>query len=382
MHVRISLHKNAGSPAGWLTVTLFHIEAMLSFSVLALIGMFIPEQIDLNLFQTLLEQPLIFEYLYNFAYFCMMGLIAPFYVASGFSLYINRRIELEAWDIELQFRHCMDKRTKLNPTPKPNKNERSLASIFLFVFSVCGLFGFSDTSYATTTEEPLVSTMGESDHAHSKEQILTTLESPPFVIEKTVTQWEWQNDTSQQDKDSSAPEWLKDLNSFDGLENVLDNIAVIFEIAIWTFFALIVFLLIRSLIKNFDHSSLGSKRAAVKAKSAPTVIMGMEITQESLPEDIADAVRKTLTNNDYRTALSLLYRFSLYTLIHDFNAPLESWHTERECADIVKTGGAPEISTLFNELTLTWQLQAYAHRSPSESEILSLCDRLTEAFKP
>jgi hypothetical protein len=31
-------------------------------------------------------------------------LIEPFYIAANFGLYINRRTQLEAWDIELSFR--------------------------------------------------------------------------------------------------------------------------------------------------------------------------------------------------------------------------------------------------------------------------------------
>ena len=30
--------------------------------------------------------------------------LEPFYVASGFAMYLNRRVELEAWDIEQEFR--------------------------------------------------------------------------------------------------------------------------------------------------------------------------------------------------------------------------------------------------------------------------------------
>ena len=32
--------------------------------------------------------------------------IEPFYVAAGFGLYLNRRAELEAWDIEQEFRRA------------------------------------------------------------------------------------------------------------------------------------------------------------------------------------------------------------------------------------------------------------------------------------
>ncbi len=32
--------------------------------------------------------------------------LEPFYVAAGFATYLNRRVELEAWDIEQEFRHA------------------------------------------------------------------------------------------------------------------------------------------------------------------------------------------------------------------------------------------------------------------------------------
>ncbi len=33
-----------------------------------------------------------------------LSIIEPLYVAAGFTLYLNRRTHLEAWDIELAFR--------------------------------------------------------------------------------------------------------------------------------------------------------------------------------------------------------------------------------------------------------------------------------------
>ncbi len=40
------------------------------------------------------------------AYAIVMCVLEPFYVASGFALYLNRRVELEAWDIEQEFRRA------------------------------------------------------------------------------------------------------------------------------------------------------------------------------------------------------------------------------------------------------------------------------------
>ena len=40
------------------------------------------------------------------AYALVVLFLEPFYVAAGFALYLNRRAELEAWDIEQEFRHA------------------------------------------------------------------------------------------------------------------------------------------------------------------------------------------------------------------------------------------------------------------------------------
>jgi len=47
-------------------------------------------------------QALIFTLAYAVAIVC----VEPFYVAAGFGLYLNRRVELEAWDIEQEFRRA------------------------------------------------------------------------------------------------------------------------------------------------------------------------------------------------------------------------------------------------------------------------------------
>jgi hypothetical protein len=40
------------------------------------------------------------------AYSVVIAILEPFYVASGFAMYLNRRVELEAWDIEQEFRRA------------------------------------------------------------------------------------------------------------------------------------------------------------------------------------------------------------------------------------------------------------------------------------
>ena len=40
------------------------------------------------------------------AFACAVLIVEPFYVAAGFAMYLNRRAELEAWDIEQEFRRA------------------------------------------------------------------------------------------------------------------------------------------------------------------------------------------------------------------------------------------------------------------------------------
>jgi hypothetical protein len=40
------------------------------------------------------------------AYATAVMFLEPFYVGAGFAMYLNRRAELEAWDIEQEFRRA------------------------------------------------------------------------------------------------------------------------------------------------------------------------------------------------------------------------------------------------------------------------------------
>jgi hypothetical protein len=46
------------------------------------------------------------DWFVNLAYALVVLFLEPFYVAAGFGMYLNRRVELEAWDIEQEFRRA------------------------------------------------------------------------------------------------------------------------------------------------------------------------------------------------------------------------------------------------------------------------------------
>jgi hypothetical protein len=106
------LRKGGRQRAMWLTTACIHLEMLLMFAGIALFFMVLPEGVGPSFDQFVfawLETPA-GEVLGNLSYLVALSLIEPLYVASGFTLYLNRRTELEGWDIEIAFRQLAARR--------------------------------------------------------------------------------------------------------------------------------------------------------------------------------------------------------------------------------------------------------------------------------
>ena len=82
-------------------------EMVLTLGVLAVAMWFTPEDSKGDLMDWLFksESPLA-QAITDVTYAAAVLLLEPFYVAAGFLMYLNRRVELEAWDIEQEFRRA------------------------------------------------------------------------------------------------------------------------------------------------------------------------------------------------------------------------------------------------------------------------------------
>jgi hypothetical protein len=89
------------SGALWLTGFCFAAEIIIAASTVFLVFFFIPESVQLAIDY---QWPVIFPTFYVACYLLAVSIVTPFYVAGGFMLYIARRVELEAWDIEIGFK--------------------------------------------------------------------------------------------------------------------------------------------------------------------------------------------------------------------------------------------------------------------------------------
>jgi len=106
-----------------------------------------------------------------------------------------------------------------------------------------------------------------------------------------------------------------------------------------------------------------------------TVVMGMDVRPESLPDDVADAARRAWRDGDTHLALSLLYRGSIAWLIHSADLPIIESDTEGDC--LVRVRGILDsgVEAYFSELTRERIAEAYGQQTPEDETMAALCDR-------
>jgi hypothetical protein len=119
-------------------------------------------------------------------------------------------------------------------------------------------------------------------------------------------------------------------------------------------------------------------------RSKPVTLFGMEVTRESLPDNISASALNLLRSGDTRAALALLYRASLFQLIHQ-GVDIHDGHTEGECVQLVRNYFAQTKNInaraqqdtridYFARLTRIWQQLAYGHVTPEAQLAEQLCD--------
>lgn len=100
------LKAKRGAAAG-MHFVFANLEFVLALGLVLLALLFAPEGTQGHLLARLTERGSMFnDVVGNLAYVLVVGLLEPFYVAAGFAMYLNRRVELEAWDIEQEFRRA------------------------------------------------------------------------------------------------------------------------------------------------------------------------------------------------------------------------------------------------------------------------------------
>jgi hypothetical protein len=258
------------------------------------------------------------------------AVLEPFYVAGGFGLYLNRRVQLEAWDLDLAFRRLAQRlRAGLG---------RSVALLVLAVALAAGP--------ALRAQAPPKS---------PKAELKEVLKAPEFQTWSTERTWHWKKVKEVQASPMRGlPDWLFKVM---GLVLKWAIILAAGSAVIW-------------FLWRFLRSPRGGWDRAKDRLDAPGDLFGLDIRPGSLPKDVAAAALALWRAGQRRACLSLLYRGALARLVHERGLEVPPGATEGDCLRAAAPALGSEASAYFRELTAVWQALAYAHREAEGGEAL------------
>jgi len=334
----------------------FCFELLLAFGIVVMVDFFTPDTLGVRYYDTFGDLTLTGEWVYTLSGIAAITLVMPFHTMAGFALYLNRRIELEAWDIEISFRNIANR--------KQSAAARAAGLAVTIFFA--GLLTLAAPGTADAASEH--------DRASAAQLIESVLQGEDFGQQRTIRKWrlkDW-----NQAEDETFPDWIIDIIEWweknvewsGGAGNTAAWLKLILVVA---FAGLLLYLLLRF------RGPLSRLVRPAPREEAPQVLFGLDVTPQSLPADVPAQVMRIWGEGGYRESLSLLYRASLSRLIERYELAFRASHTEAECAALVKTCGVDSLSDYFWQLTNVWRRLAYGHQKPETEVIQGLCDGWT-----
>jgi hypothetical protein len=104
---RVLQIRHGRTGAAMLVASVFGLtELLLSLALLSLVFWLAPSGYEPNLSKLTTGTASFADFALQAGYAAVVLFLEPFFVASGFAMYLNRRAELEAWDIEQEFRRA------------------------------------------------------------------------------------------------------------------------------------------------------------------------------------------------------------------------------------------------------------------------------------
>ena len=378
---------HGGQSVVWLTLLCLHFEGLLSLAVLATVPIFIPTEYLSEsaraLWSLMFESPPRWaQLLLNLMAWAATSLVEPFYIGAGFGLYLNRRTQLEGWDIEIAFRRL---RARL----------RAAAAVAATLAALCLILPArgQDTGQApTAATAPVVHKPQPGDTqsagrggkargaAATRQSVFGAAATDPQrfqraaerayrdpLLRPTRKQSTWvlkkPNDPK---RNNGAP--LSWLGALAGLFS---------EAVLWILLGLLALWLLWRLPRWWPELWRPLPRAA---PASPAVQETAAPHLDALPHDIVSAARRLWSEGRPRAALALLYRASVEAMAARTDATLPPGATEAECLRASRRLRDAEDRGAFAEVVRTWQLAAYAQRLPDQAGFEGLLARGAQRF--
>jgi hypothetical protein len=389
-----------------LCIVLLHIEIAITISVFVLALMFVPfdflSESAQIMYEVMFEDPPRWaQVLTNLVGFLAMSVVEPLFVGAGFALYLNRRTQLEAWDIELAFRRiaqrlammvlilvaaplsgfaarveasASDPRSDLTTQSAPVADESAEAEPVEAGVEDAGEVDAdeedeSDEEWSAEVIESRaledVFALHKPDPAFASD-IGRTLAAPVFGEKKKLTRWESIDDGDAAESGRNDSAFVRALSALFGF---------VAEFGLWILLAiLIAFIIVRAsawrlpLLERLRGRARDSS-ATIEADAEP----------EALPRDLLAVAHALFARGEVRAAMALLYRGACAAVPERLGRPLTPGATESEVLRMAREIAEEEVRTVITDIVRQWQRAAYAGDLPDAARFAALTARCPAA---
>lgn len=396
---RRAVAAGAAGAAVVLTVACMAFEGVLVSGAIGAVFMFMPLELMSESWRAAWDMigqdtPAWAQLGFNLACWLASVLIGPFYVGAGFGLYLNRRTQMEAWDVEIALRRLRERllpaastlalllclALPLASAPVHAQDAQTVAE------QADGAKEDEDRAEepATAANDPantptMIFGAAPVDTAGFRQAVNRAYEDPLQRPTRQVTRWKPIEQAEEKKKEDKTLQ--SDGSSKGERSNRKAGIAWLARLAEWGLWGLLgVLLLVLLLTARLWLPWLrGSGRR--KAEAAPQVVVEQVELPVVLPPDVATQAGLLWDQGRPRQALALLYRASVRTVGERSGIALPPGATEAQCLRASRRMPDATDRDLFARIVRMWQYAAYGGRLPSRADFDALADTLRQQYR-
>jgi len=218
------------------------------------------------------------------------------------------------------------------------------------------------------------------DIENSKSMAAEIIEKEPFVNVTEEKLWRFKEEDEEVDVQDS-----------DILNALIAFMAMLIEASLWLLIVLVFYFLYR--YREYWLNLIQGETAKKITPDLPNTLFGLDVAPENLPDDIEIAAKELWQKQQYREAISLLYRGSLASLFKLYEFDLPEGATEHDCIRQLESNYKKQNNTAaskllaaedrinkFKRLTNVWVNIAYAHKFPDDVVFNDLCENWNQNF--
>ena len=400
---RRAILSSAFSHATLLTFVCMVFELVIVVGLIALIFMFVPFDLLSDSWRAAWElvtelTPPWAKLGVNLLFWIAATLISPFYTGAGFALYLNRRTEMEAWDVEIAFRRLRERLQQAAPflvlalvlvwplgslhaqetQPEATEQARQCAA-------PDADDGYDDEDYEDEEEEgdgvpaddpsntaEVIFGGPKPDTAGFRQAVQRAYEGPLISPTREVTAWESKDDPEKDKKEDEK-------NPKERGERKGPKLPA--QIAEWLLWGLVGVLVLALLLTSPWWVRWLRGSGARRARAEGAIQEEAVSIPDVVPPDPAARARDLWQQGRPRAALALLYRASVDSMSERADVVLPPGATESQCLRASRRMPDEADRSLFARIVRVWQYAAYAGRLPDADAFEELATTLQQQFR-